>query len=85
MLVTRGAAALMLLMQRGPEAVRELVARRIPLYRYVMENTVSQFDLDRADGRVAAIRAAAPLVTSIRDQSLVCYELSNGFWSALHE
>ena len=36
-----------------------------------MENTVSQFDLDRADGRVAAIRAAAPLVTSIRDQSLV--------------
>lgn len=60
-----------LLMQRGPEAVRELVARRIPLYRYVMENTVSQFDLDRADGRVAAIRAAAPLVTSIRDQSLV--------------
>ncbi|MGK2308750.1 DNA primase [Cutibacterium sp. V947] len=60
-----------LLMQRGPEAVRELVARRVPLYRYVMENTVSQFDLDRADGRVAAIRAAAPLVTSIRDQSLV--------------
>ena len=60
-----------LLMQRGPEAVRELVARRIPLYRYVMENTVSQFDLDRADGRVAAVRAAAPLVTSIRDQSLV--------------
>ena len=54
-----------LLMQRGPEAVRELVARRIPLYRYVMENTVSQFDLDRADGRVAAVRAAAPLVTSI--------------------
>ncbi|MBD4650816.1 DNA primase, partial [Xanthomonas citri pv. citri] len=31
-----------LLMQRGPEAVRELVARRIPLYRYVMENTVNQ-------------------------------------------
>ncbi|MSS45689.1 DNA primase [Cutibacterium sp. WCA-380-WT-3A] len=60
-----------LLMQRGPQAVRELVARRVPLYRYVMENTVSQFDLDRADGRVAAIRAAAPLVTSIRDQSLV--------------
>lgn len=60
-----------LLMKRGPAAVRELVARRIPLYRYVMENTVGQFDLDRADGRIAAIRAAAPLVTSIRDQSLV--------------
>lgn len=55
----------------GPEAVRELVARRIPLYRYVMDNVVHGFDLDRADGRVAAVRAAAPLVTSIRDSSLV--------------
>lgn len=58
-------------MEKGEAAVRELVARRIPLYRYVMENTVSNFDLDRADGRVAAVRAAAPLVTSIRDVSLV--------------
>lgn len=57
--------------QHGPEAVRELVARRIPLYRYVMDNVVHDFDLDRADGRVAAVRAAAPLVTSIRDSSLV--------------
>lgn len=58
-------------MQKGEAAVRELVARRIPLYRYVMSNVVSGFDLDRADGRVAAVRAAAPLVTSIRDSSLV--------------
>lgn len=58
-------------MQKGAAAVRELVARRVPLYRYVMENTVNQFDLDRADGRVAAVRAAAPLVSSIRDQALV--------------
>lgn len=58
-------------MQKGEAAVRELVARRIPLYRYVMNNVVSGFDLDRADGRVAAVRAAAPLVTSIRDSSLV--------------
>ncbi|VEI02310.1 DNA primase [Acidipropionibacterium jensenii] len=57
--------------QHGPDAVRELVARRIPLYRYVMDNVVHDFDLDRADGRVAAVRAAAPLVTSIRDSSLV--------------
>ncbi len=31
----------------------------------------SQHDLDRADGRLAALRAAAPLVASIRDASLV--------------
>ncbi len=58
-------------LQQGDAAVRELVARRIPLYRYVMGNTIGQFDLDRADGRLAALRAAAPLVGSIRDSSLV--------------
>jgi len=55
----------------GPAAVRDLVATRIPLYRYVMDNVVHRFDLDRADGRIAAVRAAAPLVSSIRDNSLV--------------
>ncbi|MGD7731936.1 DNA primase [Propionibacteriaceae bacterium G57] len=57
--------------EHGDAAVRELVARRVPLYRFVMSNTISGFDLDRADGRLAALRAAAPLVSSIRDASLV--------------
>jgi len=51
--------------------VRDLVARRVPLYRFVLSNIVSQFDLDRADGRVAAVREAAKLVTSSRDASVV--------------
>ena len=58
-------------LQHGEAAVRELVARRVPLYRFVMTNVLSQHDLDRADGRLAALRAAAPLVASIRDTSLV--------------
>lgn len=58
-------------LQHGPAAVRELVARRIPLYRFVMGNVIAGFDLDRAEGRTAAMRAAAPLVSSIRDVSLV--------------
>ncbi len=58
-------------LQHGEAAVRELVARRVPLYRFVMTNVLSQHDLDRADGRLAALRAAAPLVASIRDASLV--------------
>ncbi|MDO5534764.1 MAG: DNA primase [Propionibacteriaceae bacterium] len=57
--------------QEGDAAVRELVARRVPLYRYVMKNTLEKYDLDRADGRLAAVRAAAPLVASVRDRSLV--------------
>jgi DNA primase len=58
-------------LQRGDAAVRELVARRLPLYRFVMSNLLKQHDLDRADGRLAALRAAAPLVASIRDTALV--------------
>lgn len=57
--------------QQGDEAVRELVARREPLYRFVMRNLAAGFDLDRVEGRIGALRAAAPLVSSVRDASLV--------------
>ena len=57
--------------QQGDGAVRELVARRVPLYRFVLSNVVGKYDLDRADGRVDAVREAARLVTSIRDKSKV--------------
>lgn len=58
-------------LQHGDAAIRDLVARRVPLYRFVMANTLAKFDLDRADGRLAAVRAAAPLVGSVRDVGLV--------------
>ncbi|QWZ06472.1 DNA primase [Nocardioides panacis] len=58
-------------LQQGDAAVRELVARRIPLYRFVLGNVVSRYDLDRADGRVDALREAAKLVSAIRDRSKV--------------
>ncbi|OYN85323.1 DNA primase [Parenemella sanctibonifatiensis] len=57
--------------QHGDAAVRELVGRRVPLYRFVMANVIQRYDLDRAEGRVDAVRAAAPLVSSVRDSSLV--------------
>jgi DNA primase len=56
---------------QGDAALRELIARREPLYRFVMRNVIGQFDLDRVDGRVAAARQAAGLITSIRDHSLI--------------
>jgi len=58
-------------LQEGDAAVRELVARRVPLYRFVLGNVVSRYDLDRADGRIDAMRDAARLVTAIRDRSKV--------------
>ncbi|MGJ3507115.1 DNA primase [Enemella sp. A6] len=58
-------------LERGDEGVRDLVARRIPLYKFVMQNVLDRHDLDRVDGRLAALREAAPLVASIRDRSMV--------------
>lgn len=55
----------------GDAAVRELIATRQPLYRFVLSNVVNSYDLDRADGRVDALRSAAKLVASIRDRSKV--------------
>lgn len=56
---------------KGDEAVRELIGRQVPLYRFVLTNVLSQYDLDRADGRVDALREAAPLVVSVRDKAKV--------------
>jgi DNA primase len=56
---------------KGDAAVRELVARRLPLYRFVLHNLVNRYDLDRADQRVNAMRDAARLVASVRDKSKV--------------
>ncbi|KQT94299.1 DNA primase [Marmoricola sp. Leaf446] len=58
-------------LRSGDAEVRELVARRVPLYRFVLANVVQRYDLDRADGRIDAMREAAKLVTAIRDRSKV--------------
>ena len=58
-------------LKEGDEAVRELVAKRQPLYRFALDNILSRHDLDRADGRVDALRDAAGLVAGIRDKTKV--------------
>jgi DNA primase len=58
-------------LQQGDGAVRELVASRQPLYRFALDNILTRYDLDRADGRVDALRDAAGLVASIRDRTKV--------------
>ena len=42
----------------GDAAVRDLVASRTPLYRFVLGNIISKYDLDRADGRIDAVARA---------------------------
>jgi DNA primase len=54
----------------GDEAVRELIARRVPLFEFAIRGVVDRHDVESAEGRVAALRAAAPTVLKIRDRAL---------------
>ncbi|GLZ01320.1 DNA primase [Actinoplanes sp. NBRC 103695] len=53
---------------KGDLAVRDLVARREPLVDFALRQTLSRFDLDTVEGRVEAMRRAAPLVAKIKDR-----------------
>jgi DNA primase len=55
---------------RGPDAVRALVSSRQPLFAFVIRSTLAAHDLTTAEGRVGALRAAAPVVAGIRDSAL---------------
>jgi DNA primase len=56
--------------RRGPEAVRRLVESRQPLFEFAIRSTIAQVDLDTAEGRVHALRVAAPVVARIKDPAL---------------
>ena len=55
---------------QGDAAVRDLIARRVPLFEFAIKSAIKQYDLTNADGRVSALNAAAPLIGKIRDTSL---------------
>ncbi|WAB83258.1 DNA primase [Microcella daejeonensis] len=55
---------------RGDDAVRMLVSGRKPMYEFMIRRQLEQFDLETVEGRVGALRAAAPVVAGIRDRSM---------------
>ncbi len=54
----------------GDERVRELIDSAVPLFEFAVRSTIRPYDLDRAEERVSAMRAAAPIVARIRDTAL---------------
>ncbi len=54
----------------GDLAVRALVEDAVPMFEFAVRTTIGRFDLDTGEGRIQAMRAAAPIVATIRDQSL---------------
>ena len=54
----------------GDAAVRDLIARRVPLYEFAIRSLLDDFDLDTAEGRIAALDAAAQFIARIKDDAL---------------
>lgn len=57
-------------LKRGDDAIRMLVSGRKPMYEFMVRRRLDQFDLETVEGRVGALRAAAPVVAGIRDPSM---------------
>ncbi len=55
---------------KGDVAVRDLVARRTPMLEFALRSHVERYNLDEPEGRVAALKVAAPLVARIKDRAL---------------
>ena len=55
---------------RGDASVRDLVARREPIYEFAIRSVLRDFDLDTAEGRVAALQRTVPLVARIKREDL---------------
>jgi DNA primase len=55
---------------KGDGAVRDLVARRTPLFAFAIRAVLREHDLDTAEGRVEALRRTVPLVARIKDVAL---------------
>ncbi|MCU4298026.1 DNA primase [Brevibacterium permense] len=56
-------------MQKGDAALRELIDGCKPLFEFVITTAISRFDLDTVEGRISAVRAAAEVLTDIRDRN----------------
>ncbi len=56
--------------QHGDAAIQALVDHRVPLFEFAIRSTLSAYDLDSAEGRISALRAAAPIVARIKDPAL---------------
>jgi len=57
-------------LNRGDGAVRALMDAKAPMFEFVIDQKLAGFDLRSVEGRVGALRAAAPIVAEIRDPSL---------------
>jgi DNA primase len=57
-------------LKHGDAAVRDLIAQRVPLFEFAIRSALTDHNLDTAEGRLAALDAAALIVGKIKDRGL---------------
>jgi DNA primase len=57
-------------LRRGDGAVRTIVDEKVPMVEFVLDQRITGFDLASVEGRVGALRSAAPVVAELRDPLL---------------
>jgi len=57
-------------LKQGDAAVRDLIAQRVPLFEFAIRSALHEHNLETAEGRLAALDAAAPIVGRIKDKGL---------------
>ncbi|PZF35704.1 MULTISPECIES: DNA primase [unclassified Curtobacterium] len=73
---------------RGDDAIRRLVTNKRPMFEFMIRRTLDGHDLETVEGRVGALRAAAPVLAGIRDRSLTqgyVRELAGWLGMEIHE
>jgi DNA primase len=54
----------------GEAAVRDLIARRVPLFEFAIKGVLGNHNLNTTEGQLAALDEAAPIVAKIKDTGL---------------
>ncbi|MEC5149939.1 DNA primase [Cryobacterium sp. GrIS_2_6] len=57
-------------LHKGDGAVQRLIESKKPMFEFMIRQLLAQYNLETVEGRVSALRAAAPLVSDIRDPAL---------------
>jgi DNA primase len=57
-------------LQHGDAAVRDLVARRVPLFEFAIKGVLANHNLETTEGQLAALDEAAPIVAKIKDSGM---------------
>jgi DNA primase len=57
-------------LKSGDGALRDLVARRTPLFEFAIRTALAEMDMESAEGRVAALQRCVPMVGLIKDPTL---------------